>query len=121
MAVSGGAIASSAQTLSVRVRKQLAEPAATGLAFTLDVQFTAAPGFTILFGASGAGKTTILDCIAGLRRPDTGRIVCGDEVLFDSDPPTDLATRSRQDRGRRRTARSAGPPTVGVSGPISRV
>jgi ABC-type bacteriocin/lantibiotic exporter with double-glycine peptidase domain len=48
--------------------------AARGQEFTLDVAFQAAPGFTILFGASGAGKTTLLDCIAGLRSPDSGHL-----------------------------------------------
>lgn len=51
--------------------------------FSLDVSFEAAPGFTILFGASGAGKTTLLDCIAGLSTPDSGRIIAGDRPLFD--------------------------------------
>ena len=91
LAVSG----SSAQMLSVHVRKKLAEPAGSGPAFTLDMEFTASPGFTILFGASGAGKTTILDCIAGLRKPDAGRVVAGEEVLFDSQQSINVATRSR--------------------------
>ncbi|HZC22438.1 MAG TPA: molybdenum ABC transporter ATP-binding protein [Candidatus Binatia bacterium] len=52
--------------------------------FTLDVAFQAHPGFTILFGASGAGKTTLLDSIAGLRKPDSGRISIGDRALFDT-------------------------------------
>ncbi len=89
--MSGGA----AQMLSVHVRKKLSEPVGTGAAFTLDVEFTASPGFTILFGASGAGKTTILDCIAGVRKPDFGRVVAGDEVLFDSQKSIDVATRKR--------------------------
>ena len=37
----------------------------------------------VLFGSSGSGKSTILRCIAGLERPDTGRIQCGDETWFD--------------------------------------
>ena len=37
-----------------------------------------------LFGPSGAGKTSVLDMVAGLLRPDTGRIAVGREVLFDS-------------------------------------
>jgi molybdate transport system ATP-binding protein len=62
------------------IRKRLAaEPE-----FSLDVDFEAAPGFTILFGASGAGKTTLLDCVAGLTTPDIARIVVGERVLFDS-------------------------------------
>lgn len=52
--------------------------------FQLQVDFTAAPGITILFGASGAGKTTLLDCIAGLAVPDAGRIAVAGRVLFDS-------------------------------------
>ena len=51
--------------------------------FVLDVEFHAAPGFTILFGPSGAGKTTLLDCVAGLVMPDAGRIAAGERVLFD--------------------------------------
>jgi molybdate transport system ATP-binding protein len=53
-------------------------------AFQLGLSFTAAPGFTILFGASGAGKSTLLDCIAGLEAPDEGSIRVGDFIFFDS-------------------------------------
>jgi molybdate transport system ATP-binding protein len=53
-----------------------------GRDFALDVQFTTAPGITILFGPSGAGKTTLLDCIAGLTKPDAGKIAIADQVLF---------------------------------------
>jgi molybdate transport system ATP-binding protein len=55
-----------------------------GRDFVLDLNFCAAPGFTILFGASGAGKTTLLDCVAGLLTPDSGRIAVNGRVLFDS-------------------------------------
>ena len=52
--------------------------------FLLDVSVEVFPGITILFGPSGAGKSTLLDCIAGLCRPDAGRIAVGHDVLFDS-------------------------------------
>src|SRR3954451_11135485 len=52
-------------------------------AFTLDVAFHAPPGITVLFGPSGAGKSTTLAAIAGLIRPQKGRIALGDDVWFD--------------------------------------
>src|SRR5579862_5608893 len=64
--------------------------------FVLDVSFTAAPGFTILFGASGAGKTTLLDCIAGLSMPDSGRIYIGDRGWFDSAKNLEIPTAQRR-------------------------
>ena len=45
---------------------------------------------TALVGPSGVGKTTTLNCIAGLIRPDSGRIVVGGVVLFDSIAGIDL-------------------------------
>ncbi len=51
--------------------------------FTLDVNFNAGPGVTVLFGASGAGKTLTLDSIAGFVRPDEGRILVNDVLLYD--------------------------------------
>ncbi len=62
--------------LSVDVKKQLGD-------FSLRAAFDAAGGATALFGASGAGKTSIINMIAGLTRPDRGRIVLDGEVLFD--------------------------------------
>lgn len=46
-------------------------------------QFTAGPGLTALFGPSGAGKTSILNMVAGLLKPDRGHIRIGDRTLFD--------------------------------------
>lgn len=74
-------------TLSLDLRKRFGR--ARG-AFSLDLEFEAAPGFTILFGPSGAGKTTILDSVAGLITPDTGRIIVGDRILFDTSTSTKI-------------------------------
>jgi len=68
--------------LTARIRKE--RRSAGPSSFLLDVRIEVSPGITILFGASGAGKSTLLDCIAGLARPDEGRIAAGAEVLFDS-------------------------------------
>jgi molybdate transport system ATP-binding protein len=68
-------------TLTASIRKVLPS---RDRVFSLDLEFSAAPGFTILFGPSGSGKTTVLDCVAGLATPDAGRIVAGDRVLFDA-------------------------------------
>lgn len=79
-----------AHEVAVSIRKELSKD------FCLDVQFTLQPGISILFGASGAGKTTLLDCIAGLCRPDSGKIdVCG-RVVFDSERAIDVPTRNRR-------------------------
>jgi molybdate transport system ATP-binding protein len=51
--------------------------------FTLDVDIAVPPGVTVLFGPSGSGKTTVLQAIAGIGRPDRGRIALGDDVWFD--------------------------------------
>ena len=51
---------------------------------TLDVAFQAPDGLTALFGRSGSGKTTVVNAVAGLLRPDQGRVVVDGEVLLDS-------------------------------------
>jgi molybdate transport system ATP-binding protein len=53
--------------------------------FTLDVHFRSGRGLTALFGRSGAGKTSIVNAIAGLIRPDRGRIVVDGSVLLDTE------------------------------------
>jgi molybdate transport system ATP-binding protein len=51
--------------------------------FDLDVAFASDAGITALFGRSGAGKSMTISLIAGLARPDRGRIALDDRVLVD--------------------------------------
>ena len=76
-------------TLAVSVAKRL------GPGFTLDVELVAPPGITMLFGASGSGKTTLLRCIAGLIRPDQGRLAIDDRILFDAKNGIDVPVQDR--------------------------
>jgi len=80
------------RTLQVRAR---IHREGHGESFTLDVEFDAPPGITILFGPSGSGKSTALQAIAGLAHPDDGRIALGDEIWFDSSRKIDLAVNLR--------------------------
>jgi len=52
--------------------------------FTLEAQFQSAGGLTALFGRSGSGKTSLIDIIAGLVRPDRGRVVVNGTTLVDT-------------------------------------
>jgi molybdate transport system ATP-binding protein len=54
-------------------------------AFDLDIHFRSGRGLTALFGRSGAGKTSVVNAIAGLIRPKRGRIVVDDAVLLDTE------------------------------------
>jgi molybdate transport system ATP-binding protein len=64
-------------TLDVRLRHPLGR-------ITIDADFRAEGGLTALLGPSGAGKTSVLNAIAGLLRPDDGRIVVDGDVLLDT-------------------------------------
>ena len=65
--------------------------------FRLEARFTApATGITALFGRSGAGKTTLVNLLAGLERPDRGRIAVGGEVLFSAEDGVDVPTERRR-------------------------
>ncbi|HYY96675.1 MAG TPA: ATP-binding cassette domain-containing protein [Pyrinomonadaceae bacterium] len=99
--------------LNARIRKAFAATGATGSGedsasaahdgdtsaagrFMLDVEFSAPPGVTILFGASGAGKTQTLKAIAGLARPDEGLVAVGGQTLFDSSRGVDVPASRRR-------------------------
>src|SRR5262249_57942837 len=53
-------------------------------------------GILVLFGTSGAGKTSIINILTSLTRPTSGRVAVGDEVLFDSDGRIDLPPERRR-------------------------
>jgi molybdate transport system ATP-binding protein len=64
--------------------------------FTLQADLLIESGFTVLFGPSGAGKTSLLNCIAGLVTPDQGRIVFRSRVLFDPAKGINVPVEERQ-------------------------
>jgi len=64
--------------------------------FRLDAAFTGAERVTALFGPSGAGKSTILRLIAGLLRPDDGKVVLAGRTVFDSVARINLPPRKRR-------------------------
>jgi molybdate transport system ATP-binding protein len=63
--------------------------------FQLEAAFVAEGGVTALLGPSGSGKTSVLSIVAGLRRPDRGRVRLGDRVLLDTAARIDLAPERR--------------------------
>ncbi len=75
-------------SLEVKIIKKFA-------GFTLDVQFSAHNTATAILGASGCGKSMTLRCIAGIIKPDEGRIVLDGRVLFDSEQHIDLPPQQR--------------------------
>ena len=75
----------------VAVRKTIGD-------FVLDARFQSKAAVTALFGPSGAGKTSIVNAIAGLLAPERGRIAVGDAVLFDADAGVDIPTHRRRVR-----------------------
>src|SRR5690606_32554989 len=76
--------------IEVHVQKKLAE-------LQLDIAFKAeSRGITAIFGRSGAGKTSLIQAIAGGLRPDAGRIVVDGRVFFDSAAKIDMPIHTRQ-------------------------
>ena len=75
--------------LTVAVEKNLG-------AFGIDARFDSEGGVTALFGPSGAGKTSIINMIAGLMTPDSGRIAHDGVVLFDSAAGIDMKAAQRR-------------------------
>jgi molybdate transport system ATP-binding protein len=77
--------------LDVRIRKRLGG----GNAPVIDVHIQATDGITVLFGPSGAGKTSILRAVAGILVPDEGRITLGAKVFFGSEAGINMPIRKR--------------------------
>jgi molybdate transport system permease protein len=76
--------------LEIQIAKELPD-------FTLDLAFRAEDGAPLsILGPSGSGKTMLLRCIAGLERPDQGRIVLNDRLLFDSEQRIRIPARDRR-------------------------
>jgi len=80
--------------LQARLRKTFPQrPDSAG--FSLDLEFQAAAGVTVLFGPSASGKTLVLDAVAGFVRPDEGRIFLDDDLLFDGAAGVHLPPQAR--------------------------
>src|SRR5690348_10853291 len=75
--------------LEVQIEKRLAS-------FTLSLDFSCDAEPLAVLGPSGSGKSMTLRCIAGLERPDRGRIVLGNDVLFDSAKHVSKPSRARR-------------------------
>ncbi|HEY8563310.1 MAG TPA: ATP-binding cassette domain-containing protein [Pyrinomonadaceae bacterium] len=80
--------------LTVDLKKRFEKKGET--AFRLDVSFAVENGFTVLTGASGAGKTTVLRLIAGISTPDEGLVKIDSNVFFDSANKIDLPIQTRR-------------------------
>ncbi len=76
-------------TLSVHIKKKLP-------GFQLDISFNSQEGVLGLLGPSGSGKSMTLRCIAGLQKPDGGRISIGGQVLYDSEQGINLPPQQRK-------------------------
>lgn len=64
--------------------------------FTLKTKFQFDNEIMGLLGASGSGKSLTLKCIAGIEKPDKGRIILNDRVLFDSEKKINISPKDRK-------------------------
>ena len=64
--------------------------------FELEVDISLSNGILALIGPSGAGKTTILQCVAGLQTPSWGEISINDKIVFSSEHGVDIPIRNRR-------------------------
>lgn len=80
--------------IQARITKRF-PPGPDSAGFSLEIDFQARAGITALFGPSGSGKTLTLDSIAGFSRPDAGRILLDDQILFDAAARVNLRPQKR--------------------------
>lgn len=64
--------------------------------FTLDARFEVPGGLTVLYGRSGAGKTAIINAVAGVQKVDRGRVAVGGRVLLDTARGVNLPPHKRR-------------------------
>jgi molybdate transport system ATP-binding protein len=76
-------------SVEVKIKKKLGK-------FQLDVSFSTGDDVLALLGGSGCGKSMTLRCIAGIEKPDEGRIVVNDQVFFDSEQKINLPPQKRK-------------------------
>lgn len=76
-------------SFEIHVAKRLGEA-------SVALDLIAGEGLTVLFGPSGIGKTSVLNMVAGLLRPDAGRIAVAGRILFDSAAGIDVAPQHRR-------------------------
>ncbi len=80
--------------LTVNLKKHFSSKSKTE--FLLDVSFSVGNGITVLTGASGSGKTSILRLVAGILTPDEGYIKANSQTFFDSGKNIDLSIQKRR-------------------------
>ncbi len=76
-------------SLSIKIKKRLGD-------FLLDVDFTSEEGVSGLLGASGCGKSLTLRSVAGIVKPDSGKIILNGTTLFDSEKGINLPPQKRR-------------------------
>ncbi|MDN5870495.1 MAG: molybdenum ABC transporter ATP-binding protein [Nitrococcus sp.] len=76
-------------TIEVDVERRLGD-------VEIQARFTSEPGITVLFGRSGAGKSSVINMISGLLKPERGRIAVNGQVLFDHERRINLPARKRR-------------------------
>ena len=64
--------------------------------FQLNIHLKSDAAITVLWGASGAGKTLALHCLGGFTKPDEGRILINDELYFDAATQVNLPPQNRR-------------------------